>query len=140
MYTIIGLVIAVIVIHFLYKRWRMHTQKGIFVTKVEPSWFSNEYAVIKFSNNNGVTWDYIRRAESPILEEDNWEYAKAVYNYQRVDFKKVRCDYFDTYEKCLENNRQALEETNKNNKKRNQWRLEKRQSIARAYGESNKKC
>lgn len=93
--------------------------KPIFKIKIEKSWFSDNWYAIKFSNNNGYSWQYLIRAEN------NYNYPydrlKIEVRYERYDSLKNFVKQFSTYEDCIafnENVRNTVKKFNEESYKK----------------------
>ena len=81
--------------------------KPIFKIKIEESWFSKKYYVIKFSNNNGWSWRYI--------QDEGWDLSshcdelECRVGYYSLDEVKYLSQTLTSYELCDEYNRKLHE-------------------------------
>ena len=73
--------------------------KPIFKIKIEKSWFSDNWYAIKFSNNNGYSWQYLIRAKND--HDYSYPRLKTEVRYERYDSLKSFVKQFSTYEDCV---------------------------------------
>ena len=87
--------------------------KPIFKVKIEESWFSEKYFCVKFSNNNGWTWEYLIRSKCDIDSKYDG-YTTEVEYFSSDSIVRVAKD-FTTYEKCRSHNDTVHEAVMKEN-------------------------
>ncbi len=90
--------------------------KKVFKVKIEESSFSPQYYCIKFSNDNGWSYEYIIRDEPDVYSCCN-ELEPCVKYFHACDVESKTKD-FSTYEKCREHNDWVMDKINKTNKQR----------------------
>jgi hypothetical protein len=77
--------------------------KDIFRIKIEKTWWSERYVYIKFSKNNGWTWEYIIRMCNDIDSNcGEYEIERKTFNIESLDW--VISHEFNTYESCVKHN------------------------------------
>ena len=87
--------------------------KPIFKVKIEQSWFSEKYFCLKFSNNNGWTWEYLIRSERDIDSKYDG-YTTEVRYFSADDVEYIVREY-TTYDKCRVHNDTVYEDVMKEN-------------------------
>jgi hypothetical protein len=87
--------------------------KPIFKVKIEQSWFSEKYFCLKFSNNNGWTWEYL--IESKIDIDSKYDgYTTTVRYFSANDVEYISKEY-TTYDICRSHNDKVNEAVMKEN-------------------------
>ena len=88
--------------------------KPIFIMKLEPMRFFNSY-YLKFSNNNGWSWEYIKKAH----DEYTYVYPRKIINIAVINSDSVKefTSQFKTYEDCRRYNDKIRNEVEKFNEK-----------------------
>ena len=87
--------------------------KPIFRIKIERTWFSDDWFTIKFSNNNGWSWEYI--VEKTI--DVDYPYRKLMSTKKYISSNSIE-DWsreLNTYKKCREHNDKVMDNIRKNN-------------------------
>lgn len=69
--------------------------KPIFKIKIEQSWFSERWFCIKFSNNNGWSWEYIISERHDI--DYSWNAKKITVEYWSADRIKDASQQYPNY-------------------------------------------
>jgi hypothetical protein len=88
--------------------------KPIFKIKIETSCFSEIWFCVKFSNNNGWTWEYILKEDWKIPSPCNeWEVAIKYFQADDIGYIKEK---FNTYEACIAYNENTFKRINEHNK------------------------
>lgn len=109
--------------------------KPIFKIKIEKSWWSKDYVNIKFSNNNGWTWQYIIGRYDDVFSEYKEEYIK-VQSFH-IDSVESMFHELRTYDACIAYNnkiRKKVKEYNEWRKKEYDKKLADRRKIFDRYG------
>lgn len=76
--------------------------KPIFKVKIEQSWFSERYFCLKFSNNNGWTWEYLLSSKLDIDSKYDG-YTTEVRYFSADDVEHISKEY-TTYDRCRSHN------------------------------------
>ena len=76
--------------------------KPIFKVKIQQSYFSEKYFCLKFSNNNGWTWEYLLRSTRDIDSKYNG-YTTEVKYFSAENVKYIAREY-TTYDRCRSHN------------------------------------
>ena len=76
--------------------------KPIFKIKIEESWFSERYFCVKFSNNNGWTWEYLICDKLDI--DSKYDGYTTEVKYFSADNVEYITREFTNYEKCRAHN------------------------------------
>ena len=87
--------------------------KPIFKVKIHPSWFSEKFFCLKFSNNNGWTWEYL--IESKIDIDSKYDGYTTGVKYFSADNVEHIAREFTTYDKCRAHNDKVHEAVMKEN-------------------------
>lgn len=87
--------------------------KPIFKVKIEESWFSEKYFCVKFSNNNGWTWEYLLSSKLDIDSKYDG-YTTEVRYFPAEDVKYIAKE-FTTYDRCRSHNDTVYEAVMKEN-------------------------
>lgn len=86
--------------------------KPVFKIKLEPLRFFNSY-YLKFSNNNGWSWDYIKTSH----EEVTAEYPRKLIDFKVISGNDLKTftSQFKTYEDCIQYNEKLQKEVREYN-------------------------
>lgn len=87
--------------------------KPIFKIKIEKASFSERFFCIKFSNNNGWSWEYIIDDKYDIYSPCSELTTNIAY--WGPDSIEIIAKGFDSYEKCLAYNKRVLDNIEKTN-------------------------
>lgn len=87
--------------------------KPIFKIKIEQSWFSERYFCVKFSNNNGWTWEYLICDKLDI--DSKYDGYTTEVKYFSSDNVEHIAREFTTYGKCRAHNDNVREAVMKEN-------------------------
>ena len=90
--------------------------KPIFKIKIEEASFSERFFCIKFSNNNGWSWEYIIDDKYDAWSPCN-ELTTDIAYWGPSSIKTIAQE-FDSYEKCLAYNKRVMDNINKTNESR----------------------
>lgn len=87
--------------------------KPIFKVKIHESWFSKRYFCLKFSNNNGWTWEYL--ISSKIDIDSKYDAYTTEVEYFSADEVEYIVKEYTTYDKCRAHNDKVYEAIIKEN-------------------------
>lgn len=87
--------------------------KPIFKVKIEQSWFSEKYFCLKFSNNNGWTWEYLISDKLDIDSKYDG-YTTEVKYFSADNVEHISKEY-TTYDRCRSHNDKVHEAVMKEN-------------------------
>lgn len=84
--------------------------KEAFKIKIEECWFNSDYYNIKFSKNNGWTWDYL--LSKRLSSSGKWPmYYKEKLGAHFMHLRNILKN-LDSYEDCVEYNEDVIREIN----------------------------
>lgn len=87
--------------------------KPKFKVKIEQSWFSERYFCLKFSNNNGWTWEYL--ISSTLDINSKYDAYTTEIRYFSADNVEYISKKYTTYEICRSHNDSVYEDVMKEN-------------------------
>lgn len=87
--------------------------KPIFRVKIQQSCFSEKYFCVKFSNNNGWTWEYLIRSTIDI--DSKYDGYTTEVKYFSADNVEHIAKEFTTYDRCRSHNDTVYEAVMKEN-------------------------
>ena len=87
--------------------------KPIFKIKIEKSWFSERWFCVKFSNNNGWSWEYLICDKLDI--DSKYDGYTTEVKYFSADNVEHITREFTTYDKCRAHNDTVREAVMKEN-------------------------
>ena len=76
--------------------------KPIFKVKIHQSWFSEKYFCLKFSNNNGWTWEYLISSKLDI--DSRYDAYTTGVKYFSADSVAYIANACTSYDKCKAHN------------------------------------
>ena len=88
--------------------------KPVFRIKLVTSWFSKEWFAVKFSNNNGWTWNWILKDDWKIPSPCN-EWTTEIKYFTANEIEGI-LERFKTYESCVAYNKQVFQRIDEHNK------------------------
>lgn len=141
-----GILIIIITIFFFWKivptslsyiKPKISNQSK-FQFKIVSAWFGGGYVTFKFSNDYGVTWKYILREGSDMLDNFANHFTEPVaykLGNGNFDYEKEK---FNTYEKCIEHNNNVIEQIKISNISLEKQRLQKAENLKNAWERASK--
>lgn len=114
--------------------------KPVFKIQIKRSSFSNEYCYIRFSGNNGWTWQTILRAVDTFSFEADYDgQMHAETKYIPYDEVVSFAKQFKTLNDCINYNNKLIEKVKDNNKKAKKDYIKKVNNINNSIKNFNKK-